>query len=318
MAFTYTDRKAYYSEKLKSCQTLPAWQPAIERAARRIVAARARYEAVGAQLGVPWAFIGVLHDRESGGNFRGVLHNGEHILGTGRKTRLVPAGRGPFTTWEEAAIDALRLKGYSLDDGRDWDALERICFEAERFNGAGYYYRGVPSAYVWSGTNIYRGGKYVADGVWSSTARDAQLGILPLYQRVLELAPGLAARGQSRKLRGLQRMRLAIKTLLTTLLGGFTLDNLGFLKEWVGAAQGIFDAKTVVALVVGGVSVWLFVNWLDRLHMDDLAAGRWIPSGEQEEAEAEVPVEHEPAPQSEPAPEPVPDSAPNPTFDPMA
>lgn len=143
---------------------------------------KARYEKVGKALGIPWWFIAILHHRESSGDFAGVLHNGEKIIGTGRKTRLVPAGRGPFNSWEEAAIDALRLKG--LHNIRDW-SLERVCYEAERFNGFGYYFHNVPSAYLWSYSNIYKGGKYIADGVWDSNARDRQVGVMPLLKMMM-------------------------------------------------------------------------------------------------------------------------------------
>jgi len=154
----------------------------LDAIARKLLVSKARYQKVESQLGVPWWFIAILHNRESSGNFAGVLHNGEHIIGTGRKTRLVPAGRGPFSSWEEAATDALKMK--NLHKIADW-SIERVCYEGERFNGFGYYSRGVPSAYLWSFSNIYKGGKYVADGVWSSTARDQQAGIMPLLKRMM-------------------------------------------------------------------------------------------------------------------------------------
>lgn len=156
--------------------------PTLDQAATARLRNKTRYEKVGKQLGIPWWFIAILHHRESSGDFRGVLHNGEHIIGTGRKTKLVPAGRGPFMSWEEAAVDALRLKG--LHNIRDW-TVERVCYEAERFNGFGYFFRGVPSAYLWSFSNIYLGGKYVADGVWDSSARDQQIGVMPLLKRMM-------------------------------------------------------------------------------------------------------------------------------------
>lgn len=158
----------------------------IDSAAAKLMRSKSRYEKVGKQLGIPWWWIAICHNRESGGDFRGVLHNGEHIIGTGAKTRLVPAGRGPFSTWESAAVDALKLKG--LQNIRDW-SVERVCYEAERFNGFGYYWHGVPSAYLWSYSNIYLGGKYVSDGVWSPTARDGQLGVMPLLKRMMVLDP---------------------------------------------------------------------------------------------------------------------------------
>jgi lysozyme family protein len=147
----------------------------------KILPNRWRYESVEAKTGVPWYFIAVTHMRESSNNFKGVLHNGEHIIGTGRKTRLVPKGRGPFSSWEEAAIDALRLKG--LHKIKDW-SLERVLYECERFNGWGYHNKGRVSPYVWAGTNHYVSGKYVADGVYDSGHVDTQLGVAIVLKKL--------------------------------------------------------------------------------------------------------------------------------------
>jgi len=164
---------------------------ACEAAARRILAGRTRYQAVERQTGVPWFFIGLLHMRESSCNFAGVLHNGEHIIGKGTRTRLVPAGRGPFATWEEAAIDAMRLKG--LHEIKDWP-VERIGYESERFNGFGYIRRGINSPYVWAGSNHYTRGKYVRDGVFNPAHVDTQLGTLPVLYALCRLDSEIAAR----------------------------------------------------------------------------------------------------------------------------
>ncbi|MFG1454464.1 peptidoglycan-binding protein, partial [Xanthobacter sp. V2C-8] len=71
-------------------------------------------------------------------------------------------------------------------------SIPRCLFEGERFNGFGYRMRGVPSAYLWSGSNQYARGKYVADGVWSSTAVDQQMGIAPLMVRLMQLDPSVS------------------------------------------------------------------------------------------------------------------------------
>ena len=63
-----------------------------DRVAESILANRERYAAIEAATGVPWFFIAAIHDRESGRDWRGVLHNGERIVGPGRKTTLVPRG----------------------------------------------------------------------------------------------------------------------------------------------------------------------------------------------------------------------------------
>lgn len=157
---------------------------AINNTATKIIQNKDKYLAVQNKTGVPWYWIGAIHMRESSNDFRGVLHNGEKTIGTGRKTVLVPKGRGPFSTWEEAAIDALQLKG--LQKISDW-SIPRMLYEAERYNGWGYTWRKVNSPYVWGGTNHQQLGKYVADGVWSSTAKDTQLGVAPVIYRIREL-----------------------------------------------------------------------------------------------------------------------------------
>jgi peptidoglycan hydrolase-like protein with peptidoglycan-binding domain len=54
--------------------------------------------------GVPPQVTAVIHERESSGDLKGVLHNGEAIIGTGKKTKLVPAGHGSTgSTGKQAA-----------------------------------------------------------------------------------------------------------------------------------------------------------------------------------------------------------------------
>ena len=163
-----------------------------DKVARRIIANRTRYEAVGSRFGKPflWPLIGAIHEREDGGNFAGVLHNGEHIIGTGRRTSLVPSGRGPFSTWENAAVDALTMPGKQWDRIADWP-IERWLYQAEAFNGFGYIARGVNSPYVWAGTSKQQRGKYVADHVWGASAWDTQLGVAAILEALFAIDPSL-------------------------------------------------------------------------------------------------------------------------------
>lgn len=156
----------------------------------RFSATRERYEIVSTKVFIeytdneygaitreyfPVDLMFALHFRESSLDFKGVLHNGERILGTGRKTKLVPSGRGPFLTWEEAAIDALMLKKAMFP--REWTLASKLEF-AEKFNGLGYRNTSEFSPYVFAGTNFHdETGKYVADGKYSSTAPEKQLGV---------------------------------------------------------------------------------------------------------------------------------------------
>ncbi len=59
--------------------------------------------------------------------------------------------------------------------------------ELEEYNGLGYASRGVPSPYVWSGTDQYKSGKYVRDGVYDPTAVDSQPGCAGLLLAMMAL-----------------------------------------------------------------------------------------------------------------------------------
>jgi len=155
----------------------------IDAQAAKIEANRARYEAVSMKTGVPWDVIGVIHYRESSGSFAGVLHNGQKIIGTGKKTTIVPKGRGPFSTWEEAAIDALFNCAPYAAKNKDWSIAGTLDL-LERYNGLGYRNKGVPSPYLWAGTDQYVKGKYIADGKYDPEHVDKQLGVAPILMKL--------------------------------------------------------------------------------------------------------------------------------------
>ena len=75
------------------------------------------------------------------------MHNGDPLPGP---TTHVPKGRGPFISWEAAAIDALKYDGL---DKIKLDSIEACLIMAEKFNGLGYRNKGEYSPYVWAGTN---------------------------------------------------------------------------------------------------------------------------------------------------------------------
>lgn len=223
---------------------------ACEAAARKIMAARAHYVEIEQATGVPWFWIGCAHMRESNNNFAGVLHNGEHIVGTGRKTRLVPAGRGPFRSWEEAAIDAIKLKG--LHNIRNWD-VARMGYEFERFNGFGYVARGVNSPYVWAGSQHYTRGKYVADGVFSAGHVDTQLGCMPVLKALCNISAEVDKRVNGPPANQWQAP--------TAVGGGGSVIATGVQQGWGWTEWGI--AAVVAAAVIAGV-VYLVHRWRTR------------------------------------------------------
>lgn len=157
----------------------------INKQAAKIDKNRERYEFVSGVTGVPWDVIGVIHYRESSGDFAGVLHNGQKIIGTGKKTTLVPKGRGPFSTWEAAAIDALMNCAPFAGKNEDWSIAGTLDI-LERYNGLGYRNKGLPSPYLWAGTDQYVMGKYVADGKYDPHHVDTQLGVAPILMKLRE------------------------------------------------------------------------------------------------------------------------------------
>ncbi len=152
-------------------------------AAKSLVAAKPRYQTVETKTGVPWFVIAVVHERESSQNWFASLAQGDPW---NRASVHVPAGRGPFPSWEEAAIDALVNCAPHAARNKDW-SIGGALAELEQYNGLGYASRGVPSPYLWAGTNQYKSGKYVRDGVYDPRAVDSQPGCAGLLLAMMAL-----------------------------------------------------------------------------------------------------------------------------------
>jgi lysozyme family protein len=135
---------------------------------------RSRYEAVGQGLGIPWQFIGIIHGLEGSFNFGTHLHNGDPLTA---RTVNAPAGMpktgNPPFSWEDSARDALIHEGFGGQS--DW-SVPQMLFRWESYNGMGYRPFGVPSPYLWSFSDIYDTGKYVADGRFDPNAVSKQCG----------------------------------------------------------------------------------------------------------------------------------------------
>jgi lysozyme family protein len=72
------------------------------------------------------------------------------------------------------------------------DLGARLLGKREIYNGFGPRNHGRRTGYLWAGTNIYNGGKYIADGEWDPNAKDTQMGMIPLMVTMLQLDPTLA------------------------------------------------------------------------------------------------------------------------------
>lgn len=154
----------------------------LDKLIAKISANQSRYVAVSDLTSVPWEAIAAIHYRESTSSFRHHLHNGDPLTD---RTKHVPAGRPktgtPPFTWEESAIDAIRMQG--LHKITDWSISNTLVL-LEKYNGLGYKKKGLPSPYVWSWTDKYKAGKYVADGKFDPNVVDAQCGVAAILNRL--------------------------------------------------------------------------------------------------------------------------------------
>ena len=181
--------------KLKVTNTL-RWSRAMllrnfRSVAGALIATKPRYQAVEHETGVPWWFVAVVHERESSQSWRGSLAQGDPW---DQVSVHVPAGRGPFKSWEDAAADALINCPPFAARNTDWSIGGTLTL-LERYNGLGYFSRGLPSPYVWAGTNQYRSGKFVRDGVFDASAVDAQLGCAGLLKAMQTIDPSIVFAG---------------------------------------------------------------------------------------------------------------------------
>jgi lysozyme family protein len=161
--------------------------PAIDKVANRLVAAaaKAHYQSVSKTTKVPWAVIAVIHEREASQSWKANLAQGDPW---NKVSIHVPAGRGPFNSWEDAAVDALTNCPPKAATWKDW-SIGGVLTLLEEYNGLGYAARGTPSPYVWASTDQYVKGKFVADGHYDPNAVDHQLGCAALLIRMKNIDP---------------------------------------------------------------------------------------------------------------------------------
>ncbi len=184
-----------------------------KRAAQVAFDNKARYQSVSEKTGAPWFFIAAIHYREASQSWKGCLHNGDPW---NKKTVHVPAGLGPWDSWEDAAVDAIQYEGYAhLKDWGIGDVFRRL----ELYNGAGYRVGGVKnfichkqgnrvgtfdgvyhgsmqdttprnaSPYVFNGTPFYEKGVSIEDHSFYPNAVDDNVGVM-LFLKAVEALQG--------------------------------------------------------------------------------------------------------------------------------
>jgi lysozyme family protein len=157
--------------------------PEFNSVAKRLVAAKDRYQAVERRTGVPWFVVAVIHEREASQDWAANIAQGDPW---NRRSVHEPKGRGPFKSWDDAADDALLNCSPFAGKWKDWTAGGAMTL-LEQYNGLGYAAKGIPSPYCWSGTDQYRSGKYVADHVFDPNVVDKQLGCAGLILAMMAL-----------------------------------------------------------------------------------------------------------------------------------
>jgi lysozyme family protein len=163
----------------------PSKVPLVDRLATVLVSFRTTYEKLGADLRIPWHFIGLIHCMESNFNFGTHLHNGDSLM---HRTSHVPKGRptaeiaDPPFAWTTSARDALTMMGFQTQT--NWSLAAQL-FRLERNNGMGYRIRGTASPYLWSFSDRYTGGKFTSDGVYDPAATSEQCGAAALLKRLV-------------------------------------------------------------------------------------------------------------------------------------
>jgi lysozyme family protein len=182
---------------------------------------RDEWAEVAGKTGVPRLWGLASFERESGSDYSRSPAQGDRW---DRVSVDVPRGLGPYRCWGDACVAAYRID--RLDEvagsagvplastpptGTDVAVDERAggsstsaqtpalpwtwtraCYEGELFNGFGPRAHGRRTGYLWSWTNIYTGGKYVADGKWDPDHVDEQCGMVPMMAALLRLDSSLA------------------------------------------------------------------------------------------------------------------------------
>jgi lysozyme family protein len=146
---------------------------------------RERYQKIEDDICVPWYFVGIIHGMECGFDFNKHLHNGDPLK---FRTVQVPKGRpqtwNPPTDWHSSAVDALRYDKFA--DLTDWD-LARMLYRWEAYNGwRSRLLHNINTPYLWSFSNHYTKGKFVADNVWDANAVSKQCGAAVMLKMIID------------------------------------------------------------------------------------------------------------------------------------
>lgn len=177
----YQKRQTLYDTMIVNSQSVIA---AVKRKTDLMLSNKDRYLAIAHTFPNPcltWDIVCTIHEMECTQNFNKYLGNGQNL---DQVTTIVPAGRGPFATFEDGAIDALNLQ---LESHPFTDcSIGGKLYWLEGYNGYGYEnYHHINSPYLWSGSQWYIKGKYTSDGQFDPEAVSQQIGVALLLKSLL-------------------------------------------------------------------------------------------------------------------------------------
>lgn len=182
--------KASYEQMWANCTIQPSMVAELTQVCTKLMDQQHKgaYQAVEKITGVPWFVIAVIHEREASGHWWASIAQGDPW---NRLSTHIPKNRGPFKSWQDAAIDALKNCPPFMAKNQDWSAGGTL-IHLVQYNGLGYEFKHNEwSPYIWAATNHQERGKYVADGHYDPSAWDAQLGCAAMLKRMFELDPSL-------------------------------------------------------------------------------------------------------------------------------
>lgn len=176
-----------YRKLFETCEIREANRSTVQWYVSKVAdpARRKQYEQCYEETCVPWYVVAIIHGMECSFDFNSHLHNGDSLKA---KTKQVPAGRPspwlPPSDWVSSAVDALRYD--KLHEQADW-SLPRILYRWEGYNGwrSRVLYK-INTPYLWSFSNHYTKGKFVADNVWDASAVSKQCGAAVMLKALVE------------------------------------------------------------------------------------------------------------------------------------
>ncbi len=183
----FEDVSAGYVRLFETCEIRPEHRSTVQWYVSKITdaARRKSYEAVFEETCVPWYAVAILHGMEGSFDMTSHLHNGDSLKA---KTVQVPKGRPdpwlPPSDWVSSAVDALRYD--KLHEQADW-SLARMLYRWEGYNGwrSRQLYK-INTPYLWSFSNHYTKGKFVADNKWDPNAVSKQCGAAVMLKALVE------------------------------------------------------------------------------------------------------------------------------------